>query len=31
MKTIHVAAAVIIQDEKILCVQRNENKFDYIS
>lgn len=31
MKTIHVAAAVIFQDEKILCVQRNENKFDYIS
>ena len=31
MKTIHVAADVIIQDEKILCVQRNENKFDYIS
>lgn len=31
MKTIHVTAAVIIKDEKILCVQRNENKFDYIS
>jgi 8-oxo-dGTP diphosphatase len=31
MKTIHVAAAVIIQDDKILCVQRNENKYDYIS
>lgn len=31
MKTIHVAAAVIIENEKILCVQRNENKFTYIS
>ena len=31
MKTIHVAAAVIIQKNKILCVQRNENKFEYIS
>lgn len=31
MKTIHVAAAVIIEGEKILCVQRNANKFDYIS
>lgn len=31
MKTIHVTAAVIVQDDKILCVQRNENKFDYIS
>lgn len=31
MKTIHVAAAVITKDNKILCVQRNENKFDYIS
>ncbi len=31
MKTIHVTAAVIIQDNKILCVQRNENKYDYIS
>lgn len=31
MKTVHVTAAVIIKDEKILCVQRNENKFDYIS
>jgi 8-oxo-dGTP diphosphatase len=31
MKTVHVAAAVIIKDDKILCVQRNKNKFDYIS
>lgn len=31
MKTIHVAAAVIIKDSKILCVQRNENKYNYIS
>ncbi len=31
MKEIHVTAAVIIQDNKILCVQRNENKYDYIS
>lgn len=31
MKTIHVTAAVIVKNDKILCVQRNENKFDYIS
>jgi 8-oxo-dGTP diphosphatase len=31
MKTIHVTAAVIIENNKILCVRRNENKFDYIS
>lgn len=31
MKTVHVTAAVILKDEKILCVQRSENKFDYIS
>ncbi len=31
MKTVHVTAAVIVQNDKILCVQRNENKFDYIS
>lgn len=31
MKTVHVSAAVIIKDKKILCVQRNSNKFDYIS
>lgn len=31
MKTIHVTAAVILKDQKILCVQRNENKFEYIS
>jgi 8-oxo-dGTP diphosphatase len=31
MKEVHVTAAVIIQDNKILCAQRNENKYDYIS
>jgi 8-oxo-dGTP diphosphatase len=31
MKEVHVTAAVIIQENKILCVQRNENKYDYIS
>ncbi len=31
MKKVHVTAAVIIQDHKILCVQRNENMYDYIS
>jgi len=31
MKEVHVTAAVIIQDNRILCVQRNENKYDYIS
>jgi 8-oxo-dGTP diphosphatase len=31
MKEVHVTAAVIIQDNKILCVQRNENKYNYIS
>jgi 8-oxo-dGTP diphosphatase len=31
MKEVHVTAAVIFQDNKILCVQRNENKYDYIS
>lgn len=31
MKEVHVAAAVIISKEKILCVQRNENKLEYIS
>lgn len=31
MKTIRVAAAIIIIDEKILCVQRGQNKYDYIS
>lgn len=31
MKEVHVTAAVVIQDNKILCVQRNENKYDYIS
>jgi 8-oxo-dGTP diphosphatase len=31
MKEVHVTAAVIVQENKILCVQRNENKYDYIS
>ena len=31
MKTVHVAAAVIISEGKILCVQRNSNKLSYIS
>ncbi|TXI83193.1 MAG: (deoxy)nucleoside triphosphate pyrophosphohydrolase [Crocinitomicaceae bacterium] len=31
MKTVHVTAAVIVDDNKILCVQRNTNKFEYIS
>ena len=31
MKEVHVTAAVIFQNNKILCVQRNENKYDYIS
>ena len=30
-KRIEVVAAVIIHDHKILCVQRGDNKFDYIS
>lgn len=31
MKEVHVTAAVIIKENKILCVQRDENKYDYIS
>jgi len=31
MKHIEVVAAVIINQGKILCVQRNEHKYDYIS
>lgn len=31
MKNITVAAAIIINNHKILCVQRNTNKYDYIS
>jgi len=31
MKQVHVTAAVIIREEKILCVQRGENKLEYIS
>jgi 8-oxo-dGTP diphosphatase len=31
MKHIQVVAAIIVHDNKILCVQRNENKLEYIS
>lgn len=31
MKQVKVAAAIIINNNKILCVQRGPNKFDYIS
>lgn len=31
MKEVHVTAAVIVSDGKILCVQRGENKLSYIS
>jgi 8-oxo-dGTP diphosphatase len=31
MKKVHVTAAVIENGHKILCVQRNSNKFEYIS
>ena len=31
MKKIEVVAAIIYHEDKILCVQRNENKYDYIS
>jgi 8-oxo-dGTP diphosphatase len=31
MKTIEVVAAIIINEGKILCVQRNINKYEYIS
>ena len=31
MKEVHVTAAVIVNDGKILCVQRGENKLKYIS
>jgi len=31
MKHIEVVAAVILHNNKILCVQRNEHKYDYIS
>jgi 8-oxo-dGTP diphosphatase len=31
MKSIEVVAAIIVYDSKILCVQRGENKLDYIS
>jgi 8-oxo-dGTP diphosphatase len=31
MKTIEVVAAIIIKDDKILCVQRGDNKREYIA
>lgn len=31
MKTIEVVAGVIKHDKSVLCLQRNENKYDYIS
>lgn len=31
MKTIEVVAAIIMDDNRILCVQRNASKYDYIS
>jgi len=31
MKQVEVVAAIIIHNNKILCVQRNLNKYDYIS
>ncbi|MBK9400414.1 MAG: (deoxy)nucleoside triphosphate pyrophosphohydrolase [Bacteroidetes bacterium] len=31
MKHIQVVAAIVVHENKILCVQRNENKYDYIS
>jgi 8-oxo-dGTP diphosphatase len=31
LKTIEVVAAIIYYEDKILCVQRGENKYQYIS
>jgi 8-oxo-dGTP diphosphatase len=31
MKKVEVVAAIVVFDNKILCVQRGENKLDYIS
>jgi 8-oxo-dGTP diphosphatase len=31
MKHLQVVAAIIVKDEKILCVQRPQHKFDYLS
>jgi len=31
MLKLEVVAAIILNDNKILCVQRNKNKYDYIS
>ncbi len=31
MKKVNVVAAIIIKDDKILCVQKNKHKFDYVS
>jgi 8-oxo-dGTP diphosphatase len=31
MKQVEVVAAIIVNDNKVLCVQRGENKYEYIS
>lgn len=31
MKKIEVVAAIIVHTDKILCVQRNESKYEYVS
>ena len=31
MKKIEVVAAIMLNEEKILCVQRDKGKFDYIN
>ena len=31
MKVITVVAGILVKDEKILCMQRGEGKYDYIS
>lgn len=31
MKHVEVVAAIIVNDDKVLCVQRGENKYEYIS
>ena len=31
MKTIEVVAAIVVHEEKVLCVQRGDSKLDYIS
>ena len=31
MKNIHVVAAIIMKNNKVLCMQRGDNKYEYIS